>query len=166
MPGLFLFNVIGILWVEDSGCIIMVRIFLRERDNLSLSIDHINRYVSNVDKFIDFYQIVLGYKLIGKGIKQNGNRYAILQGLGHELFISEKDNFKAVNENLRHIGYSVDNADKLMRELKLKGYVALEQQVITKQYSKQIYMNDPDGMELDLIEWTDKQGFYKNLKIE
>jgi hypothetical protein len=42
----------------------------------------------------------------------------------------------------------------------------LEQQVITKQYSKQIYMNDPDGMELDLIEWTDKQGFYKNLKIE
>ena len=139
---------------------------LRERDNLSLSIDHINRYVSNVDKFIDFYQAVLGYKLIGLGIKQNGNKYAILQGLGHELFISEKDNFEAVNENLRHIGYSVDNADKLLEKLKLKGYATIEQQVIIKKYSRQIYIKDPDGMEIDLIEWTDKQDFYNNLKID
>lgn len=133
---------------------------------MNLSIDHINRYVSNVDKFIDFYQIVLGYKLIGLGIKQNGNKYAILQGPGHELFISEKDDFVAVNENLRHIGFTVDNADEILEELKLKCLVALEQQVIVKQYSRQIYLKDPDGMELDLIEWTDKQGFYNNLKID
>jgi len=136
---------------------------LQERGDLSLSIDHINRYVSNVDKFIDFYQIVLGYKLIGLGIKQNGNKYAILQGLDHELFISEKDRFEAVNENLRHIGYSVDNVEKLLEKLKTEGYAAMEQQVIVKQYSRQIYIKDPDGMEIDLIQWTDKQGFYKNL---
>jgi catechol 2,3-dioxygenase-like lactoylglutathione lyase family enzyme len=129
-----------------------------------LSIDHINRYVSNVDKFIDFYQEVLDYKLIGLGIKQSGNKYAILQGIGHEMFISEKDNFKPINENLRHIGYSVDNADQFLEKLKLKGYATEEQQVIIKQYSRQLYIKDPDGMELDLIEWTDKQGFYNNLK--
>jgi catechol 2,3-dioxygenase-like lactoylglutathione lyase family enzyme len=133
---------------------------------MGLSIDHINRYVSNVDKFIDFYQTVLDYRLIGEGIKQNGYKYAVLQGLGHELFISEKDNFKAVNENLRHIGYSVNNADKLLEKLKLKGYAAEEQQVIVKQYSRQIYIKDPDGMDIDLIEWTDKQGFYNNLKLD
>lgn len=131
---------------------------------MKLSIDHINRYVSNVDKFIDFYQVVLGYKLIGMGKKQNGKPYAILQGQGHELYISEKDGFEAVNENLRHIGYSVDNADQFLEKLKLKGYAAEKQQVIVKQYSRQFYIKDPDGMEIDLIEWTDKQGFYNNLK--
>lgn len=119
-----------------------------------------------MDKFIEFYQSVLGYKLIGLGIKQSGNKYAILQGHDHELFISEKDSFKAINENLRHIGYSVDNADRVLERLKLKGYAAEEQQVIVKQYSRQLYIKDPDGMELDLIEWTDKQGFYNNLKID
>jgi len=139
---------------------------LRECDKVSLPIDHINRYVSNVDKFIEFYQSVLGYWLIGLGIKQNGHKYAILQGQGHELFISEKDGFEAVNENLRHIGYSVDNADKVLEGLKQKGYADIEQQVIVKQYSRQIYIKDPDGMEIDLIQWTDKQGFYQSLKID
>jgi catechol 2,3-dioxygenase-like lactoylglutathione lyase family enzyme len=139
---------------------------LRECDNMSLPIDHINRYVSNVDKFIEFYQSILDYQVIGRGLKQNGNKYAILQGLGHELFISEKNGFEAVNENLRHIGYSVDNVEDVLEELKQKGYVDIEQQVIIKQYSRQIYIKDPDGMEIDLIQWTDKQGFYNNLRVE
>jgi catechol 2,3-dioxygenase-like lactoylglutathione lyase family enzyme len=132
---------------------------------MGFSIDHINRYVSNVDKFIEFYQEALGYKLIGRGIKHNGKKYAILQGLGHELFISEKDGFELVEENLRHIGYSVDNVDKVLEELKQKGWVAADKQVIVKKYSRQIYINDPDGMEIDLIQWTDKEGFYRDLKL-
>ena len=32
-------------------------------------IDHLNRYVSNVDKFIIFYGDVLSYQLLDKGIK-------------------------------------------------------------------------------------------------
>lgn len=133
---------------------------------MGLSVDHINRYVSNVDKFIEFYQEVLDYQLIGRGTKQNGKSYAILQGQGHELFISEKDGFAEVKENLRHIGFSVDNIDKLLEELKQKGYIDCEQQPIIKPYSRQIYLKDPDGMEIDLIQWTNKKGFYENLKID
>lgn len=33
-----------------------------------------------------------------------------------------------------------------------------------KPFSKQFYIKDPDGFEIDLIQWTDKDGFYKNLK--
>lgn len=133
---------------------------------MCLEVDHINRYVSDVDKFIEFYTSALNYKLIAKGIKQNGSKYAILQGLGHEAFISERADFTAVNENLRHIGYSVDNADRILEELKNKGYAAAEQQVIVKAYSRQIYIKDPDGMEIDLIQWTDKDGFYRSLNID
>ena len=128
-------------------------------------IDHLNRYVSNVDKFIVFYRDVLDYKVIDKGIKLNGKSYAILKGDGHELFISERDNFTAEKEqNFRHIGYCIENIDELLEILKMKGYIEKDQQIIVKPFSRQIYIKDPDGFEIDLIEWTDKQGFYNYLK--
>ncbi|OEF98960.1 hypothetical protein BHF71_10560 [Vulcanibacillus modesticaldus] len=111
-------------------------------------IDHFNRYVSNVNKFIDFYQDVLKYRLIDKGTKRNGKNYAILQGDGHELFISEKDNFKKVVDNFRHIGYYVENIDEMLEELKDKGYVENNKEVIVKRFSRQIYIKDPDGFEI------------------
>lgn len=126
-------------------------------------IDHFNRYVSDVDKFIKFYRDVLGYILIDKGKKGNGMNYAIFKGINHELFISEKENFAAVDENFRHIGYLIDNVDELINEYKSKGYVEQEHQVIVKKHTRQFYIKDPDGFEIDLIQWTDKAGFYNEL---
>jgi catechol 2,3-dioxygenase-like lactoylglutathione lyase family enzyme len=129
------------------------------------AIDHLNRYVSNVEMNIDFYQGVLGYELIDKGVKQNGKNYAILKGDRHELFISEKEGFTEEQEsNFRHIGYFVEDIDELLETLKLKGYVEKEKEIIIKPYSRQFYIKDPDGFEIDLIQWTDKQGFYNYLK--
>lgn len=130
---------------------------------MKLCIDHLNRYVSDVDKFIEFYREVLGYELIDRGKKENGMDYAILKGFNHELFISERASFNQGNGNFRHIGYSVEKADEVLEKLKLKGFVDMNMQVIVKQYSRQFYIKDPDGFEIDLIEWTDKSGFYNNL---
>ncbi len=130
-------------------------------------IDHLNRYVSDVDRFISFYIEVLGYRLLDKGYKESGKAYAILGGYGHELFISEKDAFACdYCSNFRHIGYSIDNADALLENLKAKGFIAEDYQVIVKQFSRQIYIKDPDGFEIDLIQWTDKDGFYGKLKAK
>lgn len=127
-------------------------------------IDHINRYVSDVDIFIAFYQNVLQYKLIDKGFKKNLKKYAILKGGGHELFISEKDEFSLEKEkNFRHIGYYVESIDELFETLKQKNYVRKDQEIIVKPFSRQFYIIDPDGFEIDLIQWTDKQGFYDSL---
>lgn len=128
------------------------------------NIDHLNRYVSDVDKFIVFYQDILGYELIDRGKKGNGKNYAILKGFNHELFISEKDGFELADENFRHIGYSAEDADVTLNELKRKGCVDRAMQVIVKQYSRQFYIKDPDGFEIDIIQWTDKDGFYKHLE--
>lgn len=124
-------------------------------------IDHINRYVSDVDKFIEFYSSALDYELIGKGRKADGSRYAIMKGSGHELFISEKRGFREQNENFRHIGYSIGDVDKKLAGLKEKGYAGHEQEIIVKPFSRQFYIKDPDGFEIDLIQWTDKEGFYE-----
>lgn len=83
------------------------------------AIDHLNRYVSNVEIFINFYSNVLQYELIDEGIKVNGKKYAILKGDGHELFISEKEDFNLEEEqNFRHIGYYIENVDELLEVLK------------------------------------------------
>ncbi|NLT15411.1 MAG: VOC family protein [Clostridiales bacterium] len=129
-----------------------------------MNIDHINRHVSNVDAFISFYTDALGFVLLDKGIKKDGRSYAILQCGGVELFISEKDGFEFDGgSNMRHIGFRVDSADALLSSLIKKGYVPKETPLIVKAFSRQFYMKDPDGFDLDLIEWTDKDRFYRYL---
>lgn len=126
-----------------------------------MNIDHINRYVSDVDVFIDFYQAALGYELIDKGKKANGKKYAILKNSGHELFMSEKEGPDRESEGrFRHIGYSVDNVEFLLRTMKSKKLAPADTEIIVKAFSKQFYIKDPDGFDIDLIEWTDKMGFY------
>ncbi|NLA87967.1 MAG: VOC family protein [Clostridiales bacterium] len=129
-----------------------------------MTIDHINRHVSSVDAFISFYTDALGFILLDKGVKKDGNHYAILQGGGLELFISEKYGFEFDDgSNMRHIGFSVDSADALLASLKEKGYVPKETHILVKASSRQFYVKDPDGFELDFIEWTDKNKFYRHL---
>jgi catechol 2,3-dioxygenase-like lactoylglutathione lyase family enzyme len=125
-------------------------------------IDHINRHVSNVDAIISFYTDALGFVLLDKGVKKDGKSYAILQSDGLELFISEKDGFEIDSgTNFRHIGFGVDSADALLSSLKEKGYIPVETQLIVKAFSRQFYMKDPDGFEIDFIEWTNKAKFYR-----
>lgn len=129
-----------------------------------MTVDHINRYVSNVEAMLIFYTDALGFKVLDRGIKADGKNYAILNGAGIELFISEKDDFAFDPEaNLRHLGFTVDDAGVKLRSLKEKGYVPKDTQLIIKAYSRQFYMKDPDGFTLDFIQWTDKMGFYRQL---
>lgn len=127
-----------------------------------MTIDHINRHVSSVEAMISFYTDALGFTLLDKGIKKDGQDYAILKSDGLELFISEKDGFEFDSgNNFRHMGFRVDNAGELLSSMKAKGYVPRETQLIVKAFSRQFYMKDPDGFELDFIEWTDKEKFYR-----
>ncbi len=58
--------------------------------------DHINRFVSDVDAISSFYTDALGFSLLDRGIKQDGNNYAILNSEGFEMFISEKNGFRSL----------------------------------------------------------------------
>lgn len=81
------------------------------------------------------------------------------------MFISEKEDFSIEREqNFKHIGYFIENVDELLESMKLKGYVEKEQDIIIKPFSRQFYIKDPDGFEIDLIQWIDKQGFYNHLR--
>ncbi len=129
-----------------------------------MRIDHINRFVSNVEAMISFYTDALGFTLLDEGVKSNGQNYAILQCDDLELFISEKAGFTFDTDvNFRHMGFSVDNVRELLDDLKARGYVPKDGQLIVKAFSRQFYIKDPDGFEIDFIEWTDKDKFYRHL---
>jgi uncharacterized membrane protein (UPF0127 family)/catechol 2,3-dioxygenase-like lactoylglutathione lyase family enzyme len=127
------------------------------------AIDHINRYVVDVGKHIAFYTEALGYEVIGRGVKADGSAYAILKGHEHELFISERPQCEAAERAARHIGYTVKDAGALLQQLQESGMVGEETKIIVKEYSRQFYLEDPDGNEIDFIQWTDKRGFYDDL---
>jgi lactoylglutathione lyase len=126
-------------------------------------IDHINMYVSKVSVSVAFYTGVIGYELIGEGTKADGSKYAILRGGGHELFISEGLDAGATRGAVRHIGFEVEDVGALLARLKEDGIVEADREVIVKRYSRQLYLQDPDGNEIDLIQWTDKTRFYEDL---
>ncbi|MEW6554489.1 MAG: DUF192 domain-containing protein [Actinomycetota bacterium] len=128
------------------------------------AIDHVNRYVTDLEMHVVFYTQALGYAVIGRGTKDDGSGYAILKGHGHELFISERPPGGAAAAELRHIGYAVRDADELLRRLKENGIAPRETEVIAKEYSRQFYLRDPDGNEVDFIQWTDKGSFFRDLE--
>jgi catechol 2,3-dioxygenase-like lactoylglutathione lyase family enzyme len=148
--------------MQPAGC---------EQEDVAISfvimypgIDHINRYVSDVERHVAFYTEVMGYMLIDRGTKPNGGRYAILKGYEHELYISEKPRGEPVETALRHVGYAVEDVDTLLEGLKKSGIVGDETEIIVKEYSRQFYLRDPDGNEIDIIQWTDKEGFFDDLR--
>ena len=128
-------------------------------------IDHINRYVRSVDKTVTFYTQALGFLLIDDGIKADGKPYAVLRSVDHLLFVSESDKYiESQCPNFRHVGYCVANVEEILRDLKGKVYAPQEATCVIKPYSKQVYITDPDGVEIDLIQWTDKVDFFKTCK--
>ncbi len=68
------------------------------------------------------------------------------------------------NTNFRHLGYAIDDVQKISDNLKLAGYLDSNTDIITKAFLKQFYIKDPDGFEIDMIQWTNKEGFYQSLK--
>lgn len=127
------------------------------------AIDHVNRYVTDLDRHVAFYMEALGYVVIGRGVKADGSGYAILRGREHELFISERPHDEAADKTVRHIGYAVEDVGILLERLKESGIAGEETEIVEEKFSRQFYLRDPDGNEIDFIEWTDKQGFYDDL---
>ena len=136
---------------------------------MEATIDHINRYVSDVERHITFYRELLGYRVLGRGRKRDGSRFVILGGGGHEMFLSEKKGLRPPDEEgafFRHLGYSVGNADDFLARAKSAGFAGEDQEVTVKPFSRQVYLRDPDGFEIDFIQWTDRRGFLDQLSGE
>lgn len=120
------------------------------------TIDHLNIKVANLNKSIDFYQKVFGFEVKERKVSQkSGQDYAIV-GLSNKLLLVLCEDSADLSETrLNHFGINVVDFDAALSTIKSKkvtvvDYGGDDDKVITYDDSRSIYIQDPDGYEIEL----------------
>lgn len=128
---------------------------------------HINIMTDHVEDFLDFYVKKLGLpvKFTLKG--KNGKDFGWYIDCGNLTFIEVFDQKGAVNEwggemqklsndkKFRHLCFQVSEIEQYKKILESKGVSAGEISM-GKDNCRQMWVTDPDGNAIELMEYTDK----------
>lgn len=119
-------------------------------------LEHVNMTVTNLDRSVEFYADLLGYKVRWRGTTDSGTPAA---HVGDDrqyiaMFQSPADG-KAPNDykspGLNHFGLVVDGLDALLEWLKGRG---IEYNLVDHYGpGRRAYFFDPDGIEVELVEY-------------
>ncbi len=117
---------------------------------------HTRMRVSNIDETIAFYRDVLGLELVERKTSPRGSHLAFLAVPNSEELI-ELCSFSAsgpvkVQEDLVHLAFEVDNLDQTIAALNAKQVKITDGPTRTSSGSRFIFIDAPDGYEVELIE--------------
>ena len=112
--------------------------------------------VSDMDQTIAFYQEVLGLEVVERKVSPRGSHLAFL-AVPHSEELIELCSFPAsgpvkVQEDLVHLAFEVDNLDRAIGVLKEKNIPITDGPTQTSTGSRFIFIDAPDGYEVELIE--------------
>ena len=122
--------------------------------------EHVTITVSDLERSIDFYQRVLGFKVLGM-LEQNGGDFKIVYldagGATIELFhFKEKGRplteAKDLDIGIKHIGFKVDNVDEAVKKLKETGVRFTLEPFDATGGVRIAFFKDPDGILIELIQ--------------
>ena len=119
------------------------------------TVDHLNFGVRDLDQSIKFYKDVFGFEVKEKGFSSSfGNPYAIV-GISNKLFLAMYENEEFIEDSrVNHFGINVVDFDAALEVIKLKGIKVNKYNtangVIKYPNSRSIYIEDPDGNEIEL----------------
>ncbi len=117
---------------------------------------HTRMRVSDMERTIAFYQDVLGLEVLERKVSPRGSHLAFLAVPNSEELI-ELCSFPTsgpvtVQEDLVHLAFEVDNLDATIEELEAKGVPITDGPTRTSSGSRFIFIDAPDGYEVELIE--------------
>ena len=117
---------------------------------------HTRMRVSDIDQTIHFYTDVLGLEVVERKTSPRGSHLAFLKVPNSEELI-ELASFPPsgpvkVQEDLVHLAFQVETLDKTIAELKTKGVAITDGPTVTSSGSRFIFIDAPDGYEIELIE--------------
>ena len=114
-------------------------------------LDHLNLNVINLDKTVEWYSELFGFKVKEAGVSSKGNPYKIIGKSGVLYMALYENGHDEVDANpLNHIGFNLENFDESIKVLKQKGIKLGYAGVIQYPESKSAYITDPNGLEIEL----------------
>jgi len=112
--------------------------------------------VSDMEETIRFYCEILGLEVIERKVSPRGSHLAFLAVPNSDELI-ELCSFPAsgpvqVDEDLVHLAFEVDNMDETIQDLTHKHVSITDGPTHTSSGSRFIFIDAPDGYEIELIE--------------
>ena len=117
---------------------------------------HTRMRVNDMDQTINFYTNVLGLEVLERKVSPRGSHLAFLKVPDSEELI-ELCSFPPsgpvkVQEDLVHLAFQIDNMDDTITTLTAKGITITDGPTTTSSGSRFIFIDAPDGYEVELIE--------------
>jgi lactoylglutathione lyase len=117
---------------------------------------HTRMRVSDMEQTIQFYTDVLGLEVLERKVSPRGSHLAFLKVPNSEELI-ELTSFPPsgpvrVQEDLVHLAFQVESLDDTMASLNAKGVKVTDGPTTTSSGSRFIFIDAPDGYEVELIE--------------
>jgi lactoylglutathione lyase len=117
---------------------------------------HTRMRVSDMDQTINFYTGVLGLEVMERKTSPRGSHLAFLKVPNSEELIELASYPPSgpvhVQEDLVHLAFQVENLDDTMRDLNTKGVKITDGPTHSSSGSRFIFIDAPDGYEIELIE--------------
>lgn len=122
-------------------------------------IHHIAIICSDYEKSKNFYTKILGLEIIAENYRENRDSYKLDLGLNGE-YVLELFSFPNPPERLsnpearglRHLCFEVDNIEKEINEIKMKGIFTEEIRIDSYTDKKFCFFSDPDGLPIEFYE--------------
>ena len=127
---------------------------------MPLKLDHTAFQVADINTAIDFYQNVLGLKLMSKSIdEQHGEAFAFfeLEGGNLELLqnLAENDFQKPEIKQpfCPHVALGTEDLDQLAVDLQQRGIPIIKGPLEIEDMVKWLYIADPDNNIIEFVQW-------------
>ncbi len=114
-------------------------------------IDHINLTVLDLNKSARFYKGVFGLDSFEKG-ESNGSPYEII-GDPQSFYLCLYEGKKRMKGPVNHLGIHIKNFEQSILRLKKNDIKLLYGGVVQYPKSRSLYIQDPDGNEIELSEF-------------
>jgi len=136
-----------------------------------LTLEHLNLVVNNLDETIKFYQAIAPHwKIRSQG---EGNWYGVPRRWVHFgddfQFLSFNDSPTGANRDLKsntlglsHFAFTTANIDAATKRLAAAGF-NIEKPLQEDKYRKNIYFLDPNGYEVELVQYLSDIPSERNL---
>ena len=117
---------------------------------------HTRMRVSDLDETIRFYTTVLGLEVIERKTSPRGSQLAFLKVPNSDELV-ELTSFPPsgpvkVQEDLVHLAFQVESLDETIAALTTQGVTITDGPMNTSSGSRFIFIDAPDGYEIELIE--------------